>query len=139
MDKVKVLIKKPGQEPYIEEVENKLETFQEIVGGYIECVEFPGLENVDLFVNEEGKLNNLEGNFWLPEYEDCVVGTCYMVGFDPEEGESVDIPEKAIEFCKKYIKTFEIPVGLDLYKDFYILEPFMKNKYKKYKKQMAEM
>ena len=52
MDKVKVLIKKPGQEPYIEEVENKLETFQEIVGGYIECVEFPGLENVDLFVNE---------------------------------------------------------------------------------------
>lgn len=68
-----------------------------------------------------------------------VVGTCYMVGFDPEEGESVDISEKAIEFCKKYIKTFEIPVGLDLYKDFYILEPFMKNQYKKYKKQMAEM
>mgnify|MGYP003293114903 CR=1 FL=1 len=119
---IRVLVKEPYKEPYLKEIEDTLENLQEIVGGYIECVEMPGMRNVDLYVNEEGKLDRQTGNFWLPEYEDCVVGTCYMVGYEPEEGESIDITDRQIKECEKYIKAYELPKGMDLYNDFYILE-----------------
>ena len=73
---IKILYKAPYQAPEIKEIEDKLENWQELVGGYIECVGMPKTKGVDLYVNEEGKLDGLLGNFWLPEYEDCVVGPC---------------------------------------------------------------
>lgn len=136
---LRVLIKEPDKAPYVKEIENTLETKQEIVGGLIECVEMPDMRNVDLFVNEEGKLDNLKGNFWLPEYEDCVVGTCFMVGYNPEECDNVSITDEQVEQCKKYIENYVIPKGMDLYLDFNILEPYMKNQFKKVKKQKMEM
>ena len=107
---IRVLVKEPYKEPYLKEIEDTLENLQEIVGGYIECVEMPGMRNVDLYVNEEGKLDRQTGNFWLPEYEDCVVGTCFMVGADPEEGELVSITDKQVADCKKYIKNYELTI-----------------------------
>ena len=136
---LRVLIKEPDKAPYVKEIEDTLEAKQEIVGGLIECVEMPDMRNVDLFVNEEGKLDNLKGNFWLPEYEDCVVGTCFMVGYNPEECDNVSITDEQVEQCKKYIKNYVIPKGMDLYLDFNILEPYMKNQFKKVKKQKMEM
>ncbi len=136
---LKVLVKEPNKEPYIKEIEPELKNYQEIVGGLIECVEMPGVKNVDLYVNEEGKLDNLPGNFWLPEYEDCVVGTCYMVGYDPEECENVSITDKQIKECTKYIKEYELPEGMDLYLDFKLLQPYMMNKFKKNMKKKMEM
>lgn len=128
---LKILVKEPHKEPYVKEIEHSLEAMQNIVGGYIECVEMPVIRGVDLFVNEEGKLDKLEGNFWLPEYEDCVVGTCYMVGYDEEECDSVDITDKQIAECKKYIAAYQLPEGKDLYKDFNMLEDYMKKQFKK--------
>ncbi|MBE5745972.1 MAG: DUF3846 domain-containing protein [Clostridiales bacterium] len=136
---LRVLIKEPDKAPYVKEIEDTLEAKQEIVGGLIECVEMPDMRNVDLFVNEEGKLDNLKGNFWLPEYEDCVVGTCFMVGYNPEECDNVSITDEQVEQCKKYIENYVIPKGMDLYLDFNILEPYMKNQFKKVKKQKMEM
>lgn len=136
---VKVLIKEPGKEPYEKEIEDTLDNLQEIVGGYIECVEMPGVKNVDLYVNEEGKLNKLPGNFLLPEYEDCACGTVYMVGFDPETGENVSITDNQIKKCKKYIKTYELPKSLDLYKDFQILKAYMTKRYEIQNRKNAEM
>ena len=136
---LRVLIKEPDKAPYVKEIADTLEAKQEIVGGLIECVEMPDMRNVDLFVNEEGKLDNLKGNFWLPEYEDCVVGTCFMVGYNPEECDNVSITDEQVEQCKKYIENYVIPKGMDLYLDFNILEPYMKNQFKKVKKQKMEM
>ena len=136
---VKVLIKEPGKEPYEKEIEDTLDNLQGIVGGYIECVEMPGVKNVDLYVNEEGKLNKLPGNFWLPEYEDCACGTVYMVGFDPETGDNVSITDNQIKKCKKYIKTYELPKSLDLYKDFQILKAYMTKRYEIQNRKNAEM
>lgn len=136
---LRVLIKEPDKAPYVKEIEDTLEAKQEIIGGLIECVEMPDMRNVDLFVNEEGKLDNLKGNFWLPEYEDCVVGTCFMVGYNPEECDNVSITDEQVEQCKKYIENYVIPKGMDLYLDFNILEPYMKNQFKKVKKQKMEM
>ena len=136
---IKVLVKEPNKEPYTTEIEDELEPKQAIVGGLIECIEFPDLRGVDIYVNEEGLLDQLPGNFWLPHYQDCVKGTCFMVGFDAETGDCVDITDNQIKHCEKFIKTFEIPQELDLYSDFGIIEEIMKSRYKRYLKNMSEM
>ncbi len=138
-EKIKVLVKEPYKEPYVKVIEKDLENYQEIVGGLIECVEMPNVKGVDLYVNEEGKLQGLQGNFWLPEYEDCVVGTCYMVGYNANTGDNVSITEQQISNCKKYIEHFKIPNDRDLYRDFDELQNYMKLQEKKYKRQTAEM
>lgn len=130
-EKIKILIKEPYKEPYVKEIEHTLENMQNIVGGLIECVQFPNVKGVDIYVNEEGKLDGLLGNFWLPEYEDCVVGTCFMVGYNPRNGENISITEKQIEQCKEYIKYFDLG-KYDLYSDFSLLEMLMKNRKKMY-------
>jgi len=139
-NKVKILIKEPYKEPYIREIDNELDTLQEIVGGYIECVEHPKAKGVDIYVNEEGKLDGLAGNFWLPEYEDCVVGTCFMVGFDRRSGNMKSITDEQIKKCKNYIDYFKIPKGFDLYINFDYLRNYMETQKKLFKKSIqAEM
>lgn len=135
---LKVLVKEPYQKPYVKEIEDTLEAKQMIVGGLIECIGMPDVKHVDLYVNEEGKLDSLPGNFWLPEYEDCAVGTCFMVGYDEDTGENVSINDKQIKQCEKYISAYQIPIGLDLYLDFKALEFYMKNKQKEYEKKKQE-
>lgn len=135
---IKVLVKEPYKSPYVKEIEDKLKNLQEIVGGYIECVEMPNVNGVDLYVNEEGKLEGQLGNFWLPEYEDCVVGTCFMVGSN-DEGELESITDKQIKECCNYIDFFKIPNNRDLYLDFNELQEYMKQQKVKYKSANLEM
>lgn len=135
---LKVLVKEPYRQPYVKEIEDTLDDKQLIVGGLIECVGMPDVKHVDLYVNEEGKLDRLPGNFWLPEYEDCVVGTCFMIGYDENTGENVSLTDKQIKQCEKYISAYQIPIGLDLYLDFKALECYMKIKQKEYEKKKQE-
>ena len=116
---IKILIKEPNKKACIKEVKNELKTFQEIVGGYIEAVGYPvGLfDSVDLIVNEEGKLDGLKGNFFLPEYEDCVVGTAFAVGYT-EDGDWCDVPEHCIENITNYMDTYAVKETEDLYTDY---------------------
>jgi len=136
---IKILYKAPYQAPEIKEIEDKLENWQELVGGYIECVGMPKAKGVDLYVNEEGKLNGLKGNFWLPEYEDCVVGPCFMVGFNHRTGQMSSITDKQIKECLSYIEEYEIPDCFDLYSDFHLLNALMNAKFKRNKHKFAEM
>lgn len=136
--KIKVLVKEPYKEPYVKEIKDELEDMQEIVGGLIDCIDFPKTRDVTLYVNDEGKLDKLQGNFWLPEYEDCVVGTCFVAGFDEETGESVSLTDKQIKECDNYMRAFAIPDGFDLYGDFYYLCEYMKKQYKAFNRE-AEM
>jgi hypothetical protein len=57
---IKILVKKPGKELEVREVEDKLKSYQEIVGGYIETI--PVAENIILICNEEGILLDLPRN-----------------------------------------------------------------------------
>lgn len=73
----------PGE---IREIENTLEAFQEIVGGYIETVPFEG--DLVMIINEEGKLRELPPNFiWRG---DCIVGTAVFVRVDGDEFADVE-------------------------------------------------
>lgn len=120
MEKIKVIIKEPYKTAVVTEIENTLETKQKIVGGLIECIPFPKNVGVDLIINEEGKLNKLDGNFFLPEYNDCIVGTAIIASYN-SRGEFASLTDKQIKKSLKYIKNYELKQGEDLYKDFYSL------------------
>lgn len=63
MENIRVVIKKVGEKPKIEEVKNHLESFQEIVGGYIGV--YPLTENILIVLNEEGDLLDLDPNYLI--------------------------------------------------------------------------
>jgi len=86
MSKIKAIVKSPYDTiGYERMIDNTLETFQNLVGGYIETVPLPS--GGILIVNEEGKLKDLPHNFniGMPPHYDYVAGTAVVVGRDGEE------------------------------------------------------
>jgi hypothetical protein len=83
----------------LDEIEvDSLDSFQNEVGGYIELVPYPGRNDVTVYINEEGKLIGLPANviatvILKPRLDDIIVGNAVICGFDPETGETTDIPE----------------------------------------------
>lgn len=91
--KIKVIIKKPEDEfGRLVEIENELEVFQSIVGGYIETT---GYKNLVIICNEEGKLRGLEPNILLGK--DMLVGTIIVCGASGDEFSDVPIDFKKWE------------------------------------------
>ena len=102
--KLKAVVKEPGKEAEVKEIETSLKSLQKIVNGMIEIVGFQGLENVDIVLNEEGKLTGEKPNIYLIEYEDILVGTFAVIGYDEEEGDHISLTEEQIEKVKEYIE-----------------------------------
>ena len=77
-----------------------LATMQRMVGGYIERwgLRGQGLDGLDLFLNEEGKLQGLSYNpkatilSMILLHGDCIVGDTFVCGSD-DEGNSVGLTE----------------------------------------------
>ena len=77
-----------------------LAAMQKMVGGDIErwCLQGHGLDGLDLFLNEEGKLQGLSYNpkatilSMILMHEDCIVGDAFVCGRD-EDGNSVGLTE----------------------------------------------
>lgn len=81
-----------------------LATFQALVGGYIEHVDF-GIYG--LYLNEEGKLNGLPINrlateLWSAAYgpTDILVGPVVLVGLANEDGDDTDLPVEVIDHLR---------------------------------------
>ena len=62
---IKVIYKEPDKEPEVREIVNTLDTFQALVEGYIETVRLT--KNAIVVCNEEGKLNGMKANIWIPQ------------------------------------------------------------------------
>lgn len=93
MCKIRVIIKTPGCQPTLGWIDNTLEAFQELVGGYIETTPLDGVPGVLLIVNEEGKLNGLPEN--VINGADVIVGSIVAVRAGSEDFVSLtedDIP-----------------------------------------------
>ena len=113
---IKVIIVEPGKPAYLKEIKDKLEAYQEIVGGLIELV-YPFDDDVLLIDNEEGKLMGLPLNRYLKELEspfddlwkgwnpNVIQGTFILVQ-DDHEGGFVSLSD---ELAEKYLKRFAIP------------------------------
>lgn len=58
---MKIVVVEHGKSAEIREIDGSLESMQEIVGGYIECLR-PWGNNICLICNEEGKIQGLKPN-----------------------------------------------------------------------------
>lgn len=99
MAKIKAIIKRPDEEfGHVCNISNSLENLQKTVGGYIEAV--PLTDKIVMICNEDGKLQHLEHNFFLPF--DRMVGTAIICGVDGDEFS--DIPEGFFKTWKELLR-----------------------------------
>lgn len=105
-----------------QEIDNTLEALQKIVGGWIEI---PFLsrrfadEDIDMIINEEGKLIGLEPQIALLQKEtfkllDLVMGNCIFASHD-EEGNTIGLNDEQIQIVKEELSN-EVIVGGDVIK-----------------------
>lgn len=80
---LKVLVVRPHEYPVAEEIENKLETLQELVDGYIQVI-YPWEDKVGLVCNDEGKIMEMDLNRELKDEDgntyDIIAGTFFICG-----------------------------------------------------------
>ena len=103
---MRALLCKVGQMPIEVDIPNKLEMLQQIVGGYIETIDYPDL-NAAIVLDEEGKLKGKEAN--APVYNldltkegyiniiptgDYIAGDFLVVGTGDEDFD--DLPDISI-------------------------------------------
>lgn len=62
---IKIVYKKPQEKAVVMEIENTLESFQELIGGYIETISVNDKGDIVMLFDEEGKLKDLEKNVLL--------------------------------------------------------------------------
>lgn len=102
---MKVLIVKPNEEPFAEEIDGSLQSMQAIVGGYIQAVYLFDGERSVLVCNEEGKLDGLAPNRPLHDSKgnitDIICGDFFIAG-DGEE-DFVSLTDEQVD---KYTKMF---------------------------------
>lgn len=96
-EKLKIVYKEVGKDPVVMEIDDTLEAKQKLVGGLIEVV--PYKDNLLLICNEEGKITNLKPNLQF-DY-DYIVGNCFVVGDDFENGGFKSVEETQIDDIKK--------------------------------------
>ena len=112
---IKVLVVKPEQAPTIAEYEDRLETWQQLVGGYIELF-YPFEDDVAILCNDEGKIDGLPLNRAIKdangEILDIIAGTFAVVGLDDEDG----FRSLTDDELEKYSKLYAVPevfIGMD--------------------------
>lgn len=94
------------------QIEPKLSTYQEIVGGYIDC--FRLTDKLGFYVNDEGKLIDLDPSFLLVSDKKIVEvasGNAVFTKIDGK-GDSVSLTDEDIDLIKESFShyTSSIPV-----------------------------
>ena len=77
---IRAIIKEPKKSAFVKTIPNTLESLQNLVGGYIQCISL-GQKNgkpILAICNEEGKLMGLPNN--IPIGYDVLCGTVVIVG-----------------------------------------------------------
>lgn len=122
---MKVIIKQPGKEPEVAEIENTLPALQQVVGGYIETVTLAA--DCCIICNEEGRLEGLPYNLTFCGVS--FVGPILVVGVDGDEFTGLN--DRQIDWLLQQLKGGKYganrkedasPVGhakwIDTYKNF---------------------
>ncbi len=99
---LKIVYKEVGNKPKVLEVEDTLEKFQELVGGYIETINY---KNLVLVCNEEGKLLRMKPNISLGN--DYIVGNLVIAG-DNKMGEFKSLTDEEIKIVINDLEKREI-------------------------------
>ena len=110
-----LIIKTDGTKSVVEFQENTfLNLAQKTVGGWIQLVRLE-TKGIDLYLNEEGKLDQLEQNpiataLWSEDYglTDYIVGDVIITGGANSEGETVGLTDGQIETLLAYNRQIEM-------------------------------
>ncbi len=94
---MRIVAKRAGQMPVVEEIADDLKSFNRFVGGYIEMVPMVE-EGIYMVCNEEGKLIGLDVNFYT-EF-DTIVGDVLFCGRDREN--EVSLTDEQIQKVMEY-------------------------------------
>ena len=108
-EKIRVIVCRPKKRAEIVEIEDKLETMQELVGGLIQEY-MPWEDEVAIICNEEGKLEGLPLNRGIRDenghLQEIIVGD-FFICYAPLESERfLSMPP---ELEEKYMEMFEFP------------------------------
>ena len=103
---MKIVYVNPNEKPYELEINKELEQYQQLVGGYIECV-YPYDDNAVMVCNDEGKLDRLPLNRGIYDGTgrliDVIAGSFFIVG-DDGEGDFCSLTDEQI---KKYLAMYD--------------------------------
>ena len=99
-NEIKVLLVPVGKEPTEITIQNELSALQNAVKGYIEY--YPIASEINLIVNEEGKINGMEGNRLVGN--EIICGDFLVVG-DDGMGETISLTPAQMKLCKQQFKT----------------------------------
>lgn len=100
---MRAVVINPGEKPVVVEKDWDYDALSAAVGGDIES--FPTHDaDVTVYGNEEGKLLRLPVNDVAHEWLhtllmpfDVIVGPVVVVGFDPDTGDDLDVPQRIID------------------------------------------
>ena len=82
-EQIRVLIVRPGEAAEIAVIDRSLTSMQAIVGGDID-IAYPWQERVALVCNDEGLLEGLPLNRYVPEMGQPIAGTFFVCGFSDD-------------------------------------------------------
>lgn len=108
MSKIKVLVLN-DLELKEKEIDNSLKALQNEVGGYIEIPSFSrklSENNIDMIINEEGKVNRLQPQLAIYQDNKIVDVICGNIIFASanEDGETIGLTDEQIEVVKEVLK-----------------------------------
>ena len=106
---MRVLVKNPGEDPKTMVITNNLHLLQQLVDGPIEVHTLT--DGLVMIVNEEGKLKNLEPNFYVDRLKDTIFGTAIFCGEDGED--FTDIDEHDLTVLQTFFSLEDIISGGD--------------------------
>lgn len=103
-DKIIAVIKKPYQKPETVTIDKGLKPIQEIVGGCIDVVYLPNIDDIHGFCNDEGLLIGMEPNFYRPDFGDAIVGPAVFMA-SGEDGESESLSPEQVKRITEYLEA----------------------------------
>lgn len=104
---MKIVVVEPFKNPYVAEINGSLESFQKVVGGYIEVI-YPFNDcRIALVCNENGKIDYLTPNRFILNRStgvfDCICGDFFFCYAPPEAEEFQSLPD---DLSERLIKKF---------------------------------
>ena len=112
--KIVAVIKKPYEKPETVVIDKGLSPLQEIVGGSIDVVYLPDIDDIHGYCNDEGLLIGLEPNFYRPKYGDAIVGPAVFMA-SGEDGESESLSPEQVKRITAYLEENSVKDFAEFY------------------------
>lgn len=93
MEQIKIVVVVPGVDAEIRIVDDKVETYQEIIGGHFQVINAPGIDGAMICVNEDGHRLNLPPNLIING--EMIVGPIFF--FSTKGTEFVSLTDDQIQ------------------------------------------